>query len=337
MFATATWLAVLAAVLIVLGAIHVAWRIGLKQRVDSLTRELAQARQHQAATADVLRIISHSTFDLQVVLDALVESAGLLCDADMAAIVRPDGASYYHAAIYGLDPAVVEAMKGVSIPLGRGTVTGRAIADRSTIHIFDVDADAEYTLPEIQNRARFRTLLGVPLLREGEPIGVIVLMRRNVRPFDQRQIELVTTFADQAVIALENVRLFSEVQARTAELARSLEELQALGDVTQAVNSTLNLETVLSTIAAKATQLSGTEAGAIYVLDEATGDYALRATYGMSDDLIASISDREHAVSLTLRRMTQARLPHQLPDLRDAAPSMINDILLSAGYLSRLI
>ena len=138
-----------------------------RREIDSLTHELHQARRHQAATADVLKIISRSTFDVQVVLDALVEQAALLCDADMAAIVRPDGSSYYHAAIYGLDPAVRDMMKAVSIPLGRGTITGRAVADRKTIHIVDVEDDPEYTLPEIQDRARFRTLLGVPLAARG--------------------------------------------------------------------------------------------------------------------------------------------------------------------------
>jgi GAF domain-containing protein len=118
-------------------------------------------------------------------------------------------------------------MKDALIPSGRATVTGRAVADRKTIHVTDVEADPDYALPEVQGRARFRTLLGVPLLREGVPIGVIVLMRRHVHAFDQSQIELVTTFADQAVIALENVRLFNEVQERTQEFARSIDDLRA--------------------------------------------------------------------------------------------------------------
>ena len=132
-------------------------------------------------------------------------------------------------------------------------------------------------------------MLGVPLLREGAPIGIIVLMRRTVRPFTEKQIELATTFADQAVIAIENVRLFDEVRARTRELAQSVQELQALGEVSQAVNSTLDLETVLATIVAKAVQLSGTEGGAIYVFDELEQLFRLRATYGFSEDLVAAV------------------------------------------------
>ena len=131
-------------------------------------------------------------------------------------------------------------------------------------------------------------MLGVPLLREGAPIGIIVLMRRTVRPFTEKQIELATTFADQAVIAIENVRLFDEVRARTRELAQSVQELQALGEVSQAVNSTLDLETVLATIVAKAVQLSGTEGGAIYVFDELEQLFRLRATYGFSEDLVCA-------------------------------------------------
>ena len=161
-----------------------------------------------------------------------------------------------------------------------GSAHGRALLEGRIIHIPDVQADANYTWAEVaKTLGGYRTILGVPLLREGSPIGVMSLTRFEVRPFTDKQIELVSTFADQAVIAIENVRLFEEVQARTRELSQSVEELRALGDVTQAVNSTLDLQTVLDTIVAKATQLSGTEAGVIYVFDEANRQFQLRATY----------------------------------------------------------
>src|SRR5262249_26610014 len=150
-----------------------------------------------------------------------------------------------------------------------------------SIHIPDVQGDLELTLTQASGVARMRTALGVPMLREGNPIGVLVLARAIVEPFADKQIELVTTFADQAVIAIENVRLCDEVQARTRELAQSVEELQALGEVSQAVNSTLDLQTVLSSIVAKAVQLSGTDAGAIYVFEEAQQLFRLRATFGL--------------------------------------------------------
>src|SRR5262249_47821290 len=148
-----------------------------------------------------------------------------------------------------------------------------------TVQVPDVLADPEHTYPEPQKKAGFRTFLAVPLMREGNPIGVIALCRRTVEPFTEQQIELVTTFADQAVIAIENVRLFDEVQERTEQLAKSVEELRALGEVSQVVNSTLDVETVLSTIVAKAVQLSGTEAGAIYTSDEKAQRFELRSTY----------------------------------------------------------
>ena len=138
----------------------------------------------------------------------------------------------------------------------------------------------------IMKRGDDRTTLGVPLRREGVPIGVIATVRSTPLPFTDKQIELIETFADQAVIAIENVRLFDEVQARTRELAQSVEELRALGEVTQAVNSTVDLGTVLTTIVAKATQLSGTEAGAIYVFDDANQEFRLRATYGVDDTFV---------------------------------------------------
>src|SRR5262249_23637031 len=146
---------------------------------------------------------------------------------------------------------------------GRGSVVGRAVMEGRPVQIADVLADPEYTQTQAQKLAHYRTLLGAPLLREGVPIGAIALQRTDVRPFTDKQIDLVQTFADQAVIAIENVRLFDEVQARTRELSQSVEELRALGEVSQAVNSTLDLETVLNTIVAKAVQLSKTDAGVI--------------------------------------------------------------------------
>src|SRR5262249_44198345 len=182
-------------------------------------------------------------------------------------------------------------------------------------------ADPEYTLRGAAQISGIRTMLGVPLLREGSPIGVITLGRISVRPFSDKQIELVTTFADQAVIAIENVRLFDEVQARTRELTQSVEELRALGEVSRAVNSTLDLETVLSTIVAKAVQLSNTDAGVIYVFDELDQTLRVRATYGLSDELVAAIRGQPAGASDALRQAIQDRQPVEIADIRDEPPS----------------
>jgi signal transduction histidine kinase/CheY-like chemotaxis protein len=173
-------------------------------------------------------------------------------------------------------------------------------------------------------------------LRNGHPIGVIVLMRREPRPFTDKQIELVTTFADQAVIAIENVRLFDEVQARTRELSQSVGELRALSEVTQAVTSTLDLQTVLTTIVAKATQLSATEAGTIYVFDDASREFRLRATYGMDDTIIAAIRDRHIRLGETaIGRAVEQRMLIQVPDIQ-SDPSAVLDVIVRAGFRALL-
>ena len=198
----------------------------LRQR----THDLGESLQQQTATADVLKVISRSTFDLRTVLQTLVESAAKLCDAEKATITRQKDGVLFRGEFYGFSNEFMDYVRNVPVIPDRGSATARALLEGVVVHIPDVQADPDYTFNEAQKLGDFRTIIGVPMLREGKAIGVIVMTRSEVRPFTDKQIDLATTFADQAAIAIENVRLFESVEARTRELAASLHDLRTAQD-----------------------------------------------------------------------------------------------------------
>jgi GAF domain-containing protein len=248
-----------------------------------LLSELRESLGQQTATADVLKVISRSTFDLQTVLQTLVESAARLCEADKGTITRQKGEQFYRAETYGFSTEFMDYVRNVPVIPERGSASGRALLEGKVVHIPDVQVDPEYTFVEAQGLRDFRTVLGVPMLREGVPIGVLSLARSEVRPFTDKQLELVSTFADQAAIAIENVRLFEAEQQRTQELSAALQQQTATADVLKIISrSTFDLKTVLNTLVESAARLCEADLASIPRQVGTIFDHV--ATYGYSPD-----------------------------------------------------
>jgi two-component system, NtrC family, sensor kinase len=264
-----------------------------------LLKELRESLQQQTATADVLKVISRSTFDLQRVLSTLVESAAQLCEADVAGIHSLIGFSFRYAASYGMTPDADEFMRKVQFEPGRGTLVGRTALEGKVVQIPDVLNDPDYTLSDLVRKLGIRTMLGVPLLREGTPIGALALHRTEVRPFTDKQIELLKTFADQAVIAIENVRLFDEVQARTRELSEALEQQTATSEVLGVISSSPGeLEPVFQTMLANAVRICEATFGNMYLRDGEV--FRIAAAHNTPTPLL------EHRRRVPLQRPTSA-------------------------------
>ncbi len=255
------------------------------------TDDLQESLEYQTAISDVLKVISRSAFDLQTVLQTVVTTAVRLCRADSATIYRNEGGEYCWAAGHMLSPEYEEIERAVRIRPGTGTVVGRATMERRTIQILDAWTEPLYEAKDDARVGGVHTMIGVPLLRENAPIGVIGLARRRVEAFSEREIALVTTFADQAVIAIENARLIDELRDRTAELGRSVEELKMLGEVGRAVSSTLDLRSVLSAILSASLGVTMANAGAVFRYSRAERAFHLVEAVGWDEALSRSVSE----------------------------------------------
>ena len=237
-----------------------------------LLNELRELLQQQTATADVLKVISRSTFDLQIVLDTLVELATRLCNADHAWLFQREGEFFRWVTSFGhaaeVHARLRDYFKPLKVPVDRGSITGRAAMDATVVHVPDVLADPDYTWTGAQEIGGYRAALGAPLLREGDVVGVIFVAKAAPQPFTAKQIELVTTFADQAVIAIENVRLFEQVQARTRELTEALEQQTATSEVLRVISgSPGELEPVFQAMLANATRICEAKFGVLNLYD----------------------------------------------------------------------
>jgi GAF domain-containing protein len=311
--------------------------VRLFDEVQARTRELTEALEQQTATSAILRTISTSPTDVQPVFETIVRNAVALCGSLFANVFRFDGELLHFVASHNVGPDYVELLR-TTYPMRADSsqVSGRAVLTRSVVRLEDALADPDYD-QRFPAAMGWRRMLGVPMLRQGEPLGVIVVGWSEAGPVPKGQEELLKQFADQGVIAIENVRLFDEVQERTAQLERSVEELEALGEVGRAVSASLDLDTVLRAIITNARSLARADGGTVHVLDEATDRFEMAAEVGMTAGLTRLIQSLPaHSGSTLIGRAALRREPVQIEDAAQAESYAPKDAVLAAGIRALL-
>jgi signal transduction histidine kinase/DNA-binding response OmpR family regulator len=308
---------------------------GTAAEIKQLGDELAEAREQLAATSEVLAAIGRSASDLEGVLETVVESARKLCAADAGQVLLVDGDRYRLAYGSGMTSEHREFMVSNPVILDRETLAGRVGLDRRATQITDVLADPDYGRTDVQRVGGYRTIMGVPMLLDDEVVGVLAVWRTRVDPFSGRAVEVLTTFAAQAALAVRTVDLVRTLESRTDELGRKVSQLEALGTVGQAVSSSLNLTEVLTTIATQAVLLSGTDGGSIYEFDENAREFQVRTVYGTSSEVHDALRRTRIGLDDTFlgKAATQGR-SMELPDLRDAPLDPHLSVLAEGGWRS---
>src|SRR5215472_15484785 len=308
---------------------------GMAAEIERLGVELAEVREQLAATSEVLAVIGRSASDLEDVLGTVVESARKLCGATAGQVFLVDGDRYRFAYGSGLRPEYREFVANTPLVLDRGTLVGRVGLDRRATQITDVLADPDYGLTDAQRVAGYRTILGVPMLLEGEVIGVLSVWRSQVAPFSDHAVEVLTTFAAQAALAVRTVDLMTTLESRTNELERKVTQLEALGAVGQAVSSSLNLTEVLNTIITQAVRLSGSDGGSISEFDEDARAFRLETVYGTSPKVLDALRRARIGLDDTfMGKAAKLGRPLEITDLRAAPLDPHLSVLAETGWRS---
>jgi signal transduction histidine kinase len=311
----------------------------LLQELQTRNRDLTEALEQQTATSEVLNIIAHSPVELQPVYQTILGNTTRLCEANIAALFLYDGEALSAAASSGTTQEFAEHLKQNMPRPSRETTTRLAALERRTIHVADLLSDPDFapTPRELYEKERVHTVLSVPMLREDRLIGVITTWRREVRPFNDKQVALVKTFADQAVIAVENVRLFQEIQERTRELQVSLEEVRALSEVSRAVSSSLDLRQVLNAVAGYAVNLSKSDGCGVFEFNPKRQALDVVASYNLSKDFLGAIQTTKIDLGkTTIGQAAESDQPLQVPDMGDAHEYPFREFTLKAGFRSVL-
>jgi two-component system, NtrC family, sensor kinase len=305
----------------------------LFEEVQARTRELQESLEYQTATSEILNVISRSPTDVQPVFDTIAANGLRLCDATFSAVSLYDGELLELVSVHNLrNPQAIDALRrAYPRPPAAGGATDQAILTREIAYIPDVRELTDYQHQALAQATSYRSIMAVPILRHGTPVGAITVTGASPGMFNERQIELLKTFADQAVIAIENTRLFEEVQARNRDLT-------ALGEVGRAVSSTLDLKVVLKTIVDRAVDLSGTDGGSIFYYREEVGRFELGETSGLDQEVVAKFRNLDIAAGQTGLGEAMAKAqPLQVPDVIKRASNPLRDAALEAGLRAALI